>query len=170
MNMSDKRIRILMVLGGLVIAAIVAGVLGLRGGSTTHDTASSVAATVHSTKAAQSTTASAKPAPGNGATPAASATRAPGVPDRAYATLVEIDAGRWPGSANAPGTKGGDQWMNRAGTLPKTDSSGKAISYQEWDVNPKQRGQTRDAERIVTGSDGSAYYTGDHYQTFTRMR
>ncbi|MDN2496829.1 hypothetical protein FHY52_08985, partial [Nocardia nova] len=71
MNMSDKRIRILMVLGGLVIAAIVAGVLGLRGGSATHDTASSVAATVHSTKEAQSTTQAPKPAPGNGATPAA---------------------------------------------------------------------------------------------------
>lgn len=171
MNMSDKRIRILLVLGGLVIAAIVAGVLGLRGGSTTHDTASSVAATAQAGKTTTPSTQTAKPGPGNsGAAPAASATRAPGVPDRAYRTLVEIDAGRWPGSANAPGTKGGDQWMNRAGTLPKTDSSGKPITYQEWDVNPKQRGQTRDAERIVTGSDGSAYYTGDHYETFTRMR
>ncbi|GAB0102428.1 hypothetical protein JMUB6875_13960 [Nocardia sp. JMUB6875] len=97
-------------------------------------------------------------------------TKVAGVPDRAYATLVEIDAGRWPDSANAPGTHGGETWNNRDGTLPRKDSSGKAISYQEWDVNPKQRGQGRDAERIVTGSDGSAYYTGDHYKTFTRMR
>ncbi|MEC3913140.1 ribonuclease domain-containing protein [Nocardia sp. CDC160] len=110
-----------------------------------------------------------------GATPGTANQSAPvskvlGVPDRAYATLVEIDAGRWPDSANAPGTHGGDPWENRSGQLPRKDSAGKAITYQEWDVNPKQRGQTRDAERIITGSDGSAYYTGDHYKTFTRMR
>jgi ribonuclease T1 len=93
-----------------------------------------------------------------------------GVPDRAYQTLGEIDAGRWPGSANAPGTKGGDRWQNRQGQLAQQDSSGRAITYQEWDVNPKQPGQGRDAERIITGSDGSAYYTGDHYKTFQRMR
>ncbi|SLJ74016.1 Ribonuclease precursor [Mycobacteroides abscessus subsp. abscessus] len=93
-----------------------------------------------------------------------------GVPERAYTTLAEIDAGRWPDSANAPGTKGGERWMNRDGDLPRADAAGRAITYQEWDVNPKQRNRTRDAERIVTGSDGSAWYTGDHYQTFTRMR
>ncbi|MFE3188555.1 ribonuclease domain-containing protein [Nocardia sp. NPDC059240] len=97
-------------------------------------------------------------------------TKVAGVPDRAYKTLVEIDAGRWPGSANSPGTHGGDTWNNRDGSLPRKDSSGKAVNYQEWDVNPKQPGQGRDAERIITGSDGSAYYTGDHYKTFTRMR
>lgn len=110
-----------------------------------------------------------------GATPAPADQAAPlskvaGVPDRAYATLVEIDAGRWPDSADSPGTKGGDTWQNRDGSLARKDAAGKAITYQEWDVNPKQRGQTRDAERIITGSDGSAYYTGDHYKTFTRMR
>ncbi|MCX4097226.1 ribonuclease domain-containing protein [Nocardia sp. alder85J] len=92
------------------------------------------------------------------------------VPDRAVQTLREIDAGRWPDSANAPGTKGGDHWMNRQGQLPQQDSAGHPITYQEWDVNPKKPGQGRDAERIITGSDGSAYYTGDHYKTFTRMR
>ncbi|MGW4529363.1 ribonuclease domain-containing protein [Nocardia sp. NPDC004340] len=110
-----------------------------------------------------------------GATPAPADQAAPpskvaGVPDRAYATLVEIDAGRWPDSADSPGTKGGDTWQNRDGSLARKDAAGKAITYQEWDVNPKQRGQTRDAERIITGSDGSAYYTGDHYKTFARMR
>ncbi|AYF75075.1 ribonuclease [Nocardia yunnanensis] len=112
----------------------------------------------------------AKPGGAKPADQSVAPSKAPGVPDRAYETLVEIDAGRWPGSANAPGTHGGDPWNNRDGQLPRKDSSGKAISYQEWDVNPKQPGQTRDAERIITGSDGSAYYTGDHYQTFTRMR
>lgn len=93
-----------------------------------------------------------------------------GVPDRAYRTLGEIDAGRWPDSANAPGTKGGIVFRNREGRLPATDAADKAIEYREWDVNPKQPGRSRDAERIVTGSDGSAWYTGDHYDTFTRMR
>ncbi|MBB5914755.1 guanyl-specific ribonuclease Sa [Nocardia transvalensis] len=149
MNLSDKRIRTLLVLGGLIVAVIVAGVLALRGGTDSSSTPSNSAAS---------------------ATAKANTSRAPGVPDRAYQTLREIDAGRWPDSANAPGTKGGDQWMNRDGTLSKTDSAGKPVTYKEWDVNPKKRGQTRDAERIVTGSDGSAYYTGDHYKTFTRMR
>jgi guanyl-specific ribonuclease Sa len=94
---------------------------------------------------------------------------APGVPDRAYQTLSEIDAGRWPGEAT-PGTHGGETWTDREGSLPRTNASGQPITYQEWDVNPKQPGRSRDAERIVTGSDGSAYYTGDHYQTFIRMR
>ncbi|WP_435593067.1 ribonuclease domain-containing protein [Nocardia sp. bgisy118] len=60
--------------------------------------------------------------------------------------------------------------MNREGTLPRTDATGGSITYQEWDVNPKQRNRSRDAQRIVTGSDGTAWYTGDHYETFTRMR
>ena len=47
---------------------------------------------------------------------------------------------------------------------------GKAISYQEWDVNPKVHNVNRGAERLVTGSDGSAYYTSDHYRTFTKVR
>ncbi|SDD85488.1 ribonuclease domain-containing protein [Rhodococcus tukisamuensis] len=88
----------------------------------------------------------------------------------AFATLAEIDAGDWPDSANAPGTKGGDPWRNRDRTLPAKTGSGATVSYREWDVNPKRRGETRDAERIVTGSDGSAWYTADHYTSFVRMR
>ncbi|MFC4602611.1 ribonuclease domain-containing protein [Rhodococcus kronopolitis] len=88
----------------------------------------------------------------------------------ALATLDEIDSGDWPDSANAPGTKGGDPWRNRDRTLPAKTGSGATVSYREWDVNPKRRGETRDAERIVTGSDGSAWYTADHYTSFVRMR
>lgn len=150
MNLSGKRI------GGLlgiavVVVVIVAGLLVSRGHAT-HSTATS-------TKSV-SARVSAAPVTGHAA----------GVPDRAYQTLALIDAGRWPGAANAPGTHGGDPWMNRGGSLPRTTAAGKAITYQEWDVNPKKPGQTRDAERIITGSDGSAYYTGDHYKTFTKMR
>ena len=91
------------------------------------------------------------------------------VPAAATATLQKIDDGSWPESAHAPGTKGGTTWRNQDGDLPR-NASGKSISYLEWDVNPKQQGRTRDAQRIITGSDGSAWYTGDHYKTFTRMR
>ncbi|MET4609494.1 ribonuclease T1 [Rhodococcus sp. PvR044] len=93
-----------------------------------------------------------------------------GVPAAAVATLQKIDEGTWPDSAVAPGTKGGDRFGNRERQLPTTDGSGRAVGYREWDVNPKQRGKPRDAQRIVTGSDGSAWYTGDHYTTFVRMR
>ncbi|WP_024800385.1 ribonuclease domain-containing protein [Nocardia sp. BMG51109] len=95
---------------------------------------------------------------------------APAVPDRAHRTLAEIDAGRWPGSAGAPGTKGGGRYKNQDEKLSRTDPSGKAITYKEWDVNPKKRDRARDRERIVTGSDGSVHYTDDHYENFTRMR
>jgi hypothetical protein len=97
------------------------------------------------------------------------------VPQNVRDTLQQIEAGKWPGSANAPGTKGGSVFENtpppgRPSLLPTTDASGKPITYQEWDVNPKVPGQGRDEERIITGSDGSAWYTNDHYGTFHRMR
>ncbi|MFF3224828.1 ribonuclease domain-containing protein [Nocardia suismassiliense] len=158
MNLSPKAVRALAGLGAVALALIVVAVLGLRDGGS--DTAATTTA-----RPTSSTPAAGTPQPAE-----APASRAPGIPDRAYTTLREIDANRWPDSANAPGTKGGDRWMNRAGTLAAEDAAGKPITYQEWDVNPKQRGRSRDAERIVTGSDGSAWYTGDHYETFTRMR
>jgi guanyl-specific ribonuclease Sa len=91
------------------------------------------------------------------------------VPQRAWDTLGRIQAGTWPPD-DGSGTKGGTQWYDRDGSLPRTDAGGNPIQYQEWDVNERQPGQHRDAERIITGSDGSAWYTADHYRTFTRMR
>ncbi|MBH0777478.1 ribonuclease domain-containing protein [Nocardia bovistercoris] len=163
MNANSKPVR---VVAGLVSVAVVvlAAVLGLRGGDTSDEAGNSAQVT------AVATSAKSERSTGAAAVPVASPTRVPGVPDRAYVTLVEIDAGRWPDSANAPGTKGGEQWMNRNGDLPRTGPDGRALTYQEWDVNPKERNRSRDAERIVTGSDDSAWYTGDHYKTFTRMR
>ncbi len=43
-------------------------------------------------------------------------------------------------------------------------------TYQEWDVNPVVADQGRDAERVVTGSDGKDYYSSDHYKNFTLIR
>ena len=59
-----------------------------------------------------------------------------------------------------PGYIGGRVFQNRERRLP----SGR---YREYDVNPKIRGRSRDAERIVIEQDtGRAYYTGNHYRTF----
>lgn len=59
-----------------------------------------------------------------------------------------------------PGYIGGRVFQNRESRLP----SGR---YREYDVNPKVRGRSRDAERIVIEQDtGRAYYTGNHYRTF----
>jgi guanyl-specific ribonuclease Sa len=91
------------------------------------------------------------------------------IPQRARDTLARIDAGTWPPN-DGSGTHGGTTWTDAEGTLPHTDSSGRPVNYLEWDVNVKLPHHNRDAERIVTGGDGSAWYTGDHYATFTRMR
>lgn len=59
-----------------------------------------------------------------------------------------------------PGYVGGRDFNNRERRLPPG-------RYREYDVNPKVRGQSRDAERIVIEQrTGKAYYTGDHYRTF----
>lgn len=44
------------------------------------------------------------------------------------------------------------------------------INYREWDVDPNVKGIPRNSDRLVTGSDGSAYYTTDHYKNFILFR
>lgn len=60
---------------------------------------------------------------------------------------------KWPQAANAPGTKGGRPYRNGDEHLPTTDGSGKPITYEEWDVDPKVPGQDRGNEGIVTVTD-----------------
>lgn len=90
------------------------------------------------------------------------------IPDHVWDTLELIDAGDWPPD-DAPGTQGGRRFGNYEGELPAVGDDGQPAAYREWDVNPKKPGRSRDAERIVTGADGSAWYTADHYESFTRM-
>jgi ribonuclease T1 len=68
------------------------------------------------------------------------------------------------------GYVGGRKFGNYEGLLPKKDALGRKISYQEWDVNPKIQGKNRGAERLVTSSDGKAYYTNDHYGSFVEVK
>lgn len=92
------------------------------------------------------------------------------MPARVATTLALIDAGRWPAAANSPGTQGGRSFRNNEGLLPRADSAGRRMRYQEWDVNAKASDRGRDAERIITAADGSAWYTLDHYRTFIKIR
>jgi ribonuclease T1 len=85
------------------------------------------------------------------------------IPESAQEVLdyVETHNGEAP-----PGYVGGRVFGNYDGLLPSYDSEGNPITYREYDVNPYQQGVNRGVERIVVGSDGSAYYTNDHYATF----
>ncbi|AFK03462.1 guanine-specific ribonuclease N1 and T1 [Emticicia oligotrophica DSM 17448] len=68
------------------------------------------------------------------------------------------------------GYVGGRKFGNYEKILPQKDDSGRRINYQEWDVNPKKQGKNRGAERLVTGSDGRAYYTNNHYKSFVEIK
>jgi guanyl-specific ribonuclease Sa len=92
------------------------------------------------------------------------------IPEKVAKVLRYIDENR----AAPAGYEGGRVFHNGgrdgAQVLPRTDAEGRSISYQEWDVNPKVAGVNRGAERLITGSDGSAYFTADHYRTFKKVR
>ena len=78
----------------------------------------------------------------------------------------------WQGnvSGQTPGTKAGKIYENDNGFLPSADASGNPITYREFDVhNFDPLVGSRDAYRFVIGSDGSIYYTNDHYLTFFRI-
>ena len=55
--------------------------------------------------------------------------------------------------------------------LPRKDANGNNITYKEFDINRKDPvTNNRDSKRFVNGSDGSVYYTDDHYMTFKRIK
>jgi dienelactone hydrolase len=90
----------------------------------------------------------------------------PGVPAKVLKLLQYVDD-----KGEAPkGYEGGRNFGNFEGHLAKRDGSGRPIKYREWDVNPLQAGVNRGAERLITGSDGTAYFTDDHYRTFKKIR
>ncbi|HWB93454.1 MAG TPA: ribonuclease domain-containing protein, partial [Puia sp.] len=76
--------------------------------------------------------------------------------------------------ATLRGWKGGSLYANdgRSGgeILPEEDADGNPITYKEYDVWPKVPGQNRGGERVIVGSDNSAYYINNHYQSFTQIR
>jgi guanyl-specific ribonuclease Sa len=89
-----------------------------------------------------------------------------GVPEKALKVLKYVDEH----DDALPGYEGGRTFLNLERHLPQFDRRGRRIRYREWDVNPHRPGINRGAERLITGSNGSAYYTSDHYRTFKRIR
>jgi len=88
------------------------------------------------------------------------------IPQKVYDVLKYIHANH----RAMDGYVGGRVFTNREKIVPQVDETGNPIQYQEWDVNPKVQGQNRGTERILTGSDGRAWYTNDHYQSFTQIK
>src|SRR5262245_60857380 len=89
-----------------------------------------------------------------------------GIPDKALKVLEYVDKH----DEAMEGYEGGRTFGNFERRLPVTDDKGRRIRYREWDVNPLRPGVNRGPERLITGSDGAAYYTADHYATFKRLR
>jgi guanyl-specific ribonuclease Sa len=94
------------------------------------------------------------------------------LPSNAKNMYNKYDSSGWKGSVSGqtPGTAAGSKYLNRDAKLPTTDSAGNSITYKEFDVNNKLPDAGRDAQRFVRGSDGSVYYTNDHYGTFTQIK
>lgn len=108
--------------------------------------------------------------PGSGQTkptpPTKPVTPPKGIPEKVLKVLDYIDKN----DEAMKGYEGGRNFGNFERRLPQSEPGGKRIRYREWDVNPLRPGVNRGAERLVTGSDGSAYYTDDHYSTFKKIR
>ena len=82
------------------------------------------------------------------------------IPGKARAVLAEIQKRN---GEPPPGYVGGRTFSNRERRLPRG-------RYREYDVNPKKSGRNRGTERIVIEQrTGKAYYSRDHYETFTPM-
>ncbi|MGN2391751.1 ribonuclease domain-containing protein [Pelomicrobium sp. G1] len=64
-----------------------------------------------------------------------------------------------------PYAKDGTEFRNREGRLPPNPPG----YYREYTV-PTPGARDRGARRIVMGAQGEAYYTGDHYRSFMRIR
>jgi guanyl-specific ribonuclease Sa len=92
------------------------------------------------------------------------------IPEAAWRTLATV---RRTGEA-PPDQVGGRRFGNygRGGEekLPVRGPGGRRIDYREWDIHPRSSGRNRGPERVVTGSDGRAWYTADHYCSFTEMK
>lgn len=83
------------------------------------------------------------------------------LPPEAVETIELIDKG---GPFPYP-EKDGTTFSNREGILPDQGDG----YYKEYTV-PTPGSDDRGARRIVTGSGGEFYWTGDHYRSFERIK
>ena len=79
---------------------------------------------------------------------------------------------KWEGNfkGQTEGTAAGKKFRNADNSLPNIDKHDSPITYKEFDVNNKLPSKGRDGERFVRGSDGSIYYTDDHYKMFKQIK
>lgn len=88
------------------------------------------------------------------------------IPAEAYEVLAYVQQHN-----KAPkGYVGGRKFGNFEKRLPQVDRKGKKMNFREWDIYPKVKGKNRGAHRLVTSQDQRAWYTGDHYETFSEMK
>ena len=91
------------------------------------------------------------------------------LPPDAQNALSEIEK-----DATRPNVRNPKPFVNdgRGGTpqLPSVNTSGNPITYIENTVNPRPPGGTLDGKRIITGNDGSVWYTDDHFTTWTKVK
>jgi ribonuclease T1 len=83
-----------------------------------------------------------------------------GLPAEVGETLALVDRG-----GPFPYRRDGVVFMNREGRLPQHGQG----YWHEYTV-PTPGSADRGARRLVVGRDGEAYYTGDHYRTFRKVR
>ncbi|QWL28507.1 hypothetical protein E2R33_07790 [Rathayibacter toxicus] len=92
------------------------------------------------------------------------------IPERPTTLLERLDTT----GEKFPNIRGGKAYQNKEMegymSLPTERSDGSPVSYKEYDLYPKIPGENRGLERLVTGDDGSAYYTSDHYHNFIQIR
>ncbi|MEO8584284.1 MAG: ribonuclease domain-containing protein [Flavitalea sp.] len=88
------------------------------------------------------------------------------IPEKVFEVLKYIRSNHH----SMEGYVGGRVFSNREKIVPHQDNNGNSIHYQEWDVNVRVPGQNRGTERLLTGSDGRAWYTNDHYQSFREIK
>lgn len=87
------------------------------------------------------------------------------IPQKVLTVLAYVrENGRAP-----EGYQGGRKFGNFEKLLPLKDDNGSIMKYQEWDVNPKKKGKNRGAERLITSENKRAWYTRDHYDSFTEI-
>ncbi|MBF0779505.1 MULTISPECIES: LysM peptidoglycan-binding domain-containing protein [unclassified Granulicatella] len=93
------------------------------------------------------------------------------LPENVQKAFRGYESVKWRGNFKGQkNTKAGGNYENNDKELPTIDACGKHIEYKKFDINEKIEGQGRDAERFIVGSDGSVYYTKDHYKNFIKIK
>lgn len=98
--------------------------------------------------------------------------RPPIIPQQSLVVIAEI---REYGVIGQTGLKGpavpttfANDGGSGSGILPSHSADGQPVTYWEWGTVPSP-GSTG-GERIITGSNGSVWYTPDHYTTFVEVK